>query len=661
LILTLAPTVTSEDSGELIAAAWHFGIPHPPGYPLWTMVCGVFLRVFAIGSVAWRANLFSALCSSLAAGLAYGAIRELHVSRAAAAGASLVWVLARWSWSQSVITEVYPLNSALTAAVLWCVLRWARTGRPGGLIVGSLLMGLGMSNHHLIALAGLALVIWAFVHRPALVRRWRLGLLCVLMFMLGLLPYLYLPLRAREAPPVNWGDPSTPQRFWEHVTRHQYGTVGPMPVAEPRSPTRVAAQLGYLATSVIDDLSVPLSIVALIGIGLLAFRDRSSLVLVLLWFMLTGVVFVLMANYNLDRMSRWAMRVFFIPISLGLAIPIAVALDAGGRLLLHRAGAGRRLAVTGAAALPLAAALIQATVHWRHCNYSNYWYAYDHAGNLLHCMMPRAILFPSGDHNTFPLVHARLVEGKRPDVEIADMYGYLRPGLYADRPADSAESPEAWLLKTARRPAYYTTKKQPPVAAARFVPAGILYHLLPDGYALEDRDLLAGCRYRNLTSPTVIDFGASNILADYEFFSGLHELQSGRGDAALIHFGRATDYGFGIKELYNNIGSALSEHGRFADAIPYYIEAARLDRRYLLPRRNLVRLYRSTGRLTEARAELERTTTLFPEDPRAFSELGFLLRDHFSDRVGAQGAWRRSLQLDPEQPEVRNALRGLRP
>jgi hypothetical protein len=35
--LTLAPEVTLEDSGELATGSYYAGIPHPPGYPFWTI------------------------------------------------------------------------------------------------------------------------------------------------------------------------------------------------------------------------------------------------------------------------------------------------------------------------------------------------------------------------------------------------------------------------------------------------------------------------------------------------------------------------------------------------------------------------------------------------------------------------------------------------
>ena len=50
---TLGPTITGEDSGEFVAAAYTLGIPHPPGYPLYCMVGHLFTWL-PWGEVAWR-------------------------------------------------------------------------------------------------------------------------------------------------------------------------------------------------------------------------------------------------------------------------------------------------------------------------------------------------------------------------------------------------------------------------------------------------------------------------------------------------------------------------------------------------------------------------------------------------------------------------------
>ena len=54
-LLTLAPTVTAEDSGELITAAYTLGVAHPPGFPLWCLLGKLFQ--FPVGSFAHSGGL----------------------------------------------------------------------------------------------------------------------------------------------------------------------------------------------------------------------------------------------------------------------------------------------------------------------------------------------------------------------------------------------------------------------------------------------------------------------------------------------------------------------------------------------------------------------------------------------------------------------------
>lgn len=377
---TLAPTVTSEDSGELIAAAWSFGVPHPPGYPIWTLLNGLFARLVPVGPVAFRTNLCSALCSSVAAVVLYGALRTLRFTQLAAASVALVWVFGRWSWSQSVITEVYSLNSLFTAAVLWCGLRWYCLRRLRYLMYASLLLGLGMTNHHVIALVGLAMTIWILTLAPGLLRRVRLIAVCVALFLAGLLPYVYLPVRAAASPSMNWGDPSTLDRFWAHVSRRQYGAVGPTRVAEPRSAARLSRQLRYVAASVADDLTPILAVASIAGFVLMLRRNRATALLAVLWLGATGGLFAVLANFDLDPTSQWVMRVFLIPVSMALAPGLACLIDFLSDAV-HRLRAKNRdwLGSSVRVCLALAGPIVLLVAHWHECNYSRYWYARDHA------------------------------------------------------------------------------------------------------------------------------------------------------------------------------------------------------------------------------------------------------------------------------------------
>ena len=73
--LTLQPTVGLEDSGELIVASDYLGVPHPPGYPIWTLLTWFFQWIFHNISFhghpnpAWAVNWFSAFSGALACGI----------------------------------------------------------------------------------------------------------------------------------------------------------------------------------------------------------------------------------------------------------------------------------------------------------------------------------------------------------------------------------------------------------------------------------------------------------------------------------------------------------------------------------------------------------------------------------------------------------------
>jgi hypothetical protein len=49
-VYTVAPNVTLEDSGEFLTAAYHWGVPHPPGYPVWAISANIFERIIPFGN-----------------------------------------------------------------------------------------------------------------------------------------------------------------------------------------------------------------------------------------------------------------------------------------------------------------------------------------------------------------------------------------------------------------------------------------------------------------------------------------------------------------------------------------------------------------------------------------------------------------------------------
>ncbi|MGN0853292.1 MAG: protein O-mannosyl-transferase family [Kiritimatiellia bacterium] len=188
---TLGPSVGLEDSGELATAADHLGVPHPPGYPFWSLCCWFFCRLFSwvtyMGqpTPAWAVSLFSAVAGAFAAGCtamlicrsgsdmldsmaadalaanaADGARRKnAAMSLAGGLGGSLVFAFSPVEWSQSTIVEIYSLNALFLMAVFLLSYRWMRKPSDRILWLTSFIFGLGLTNYQVLLLAAVPLAI----------------------------------------------------------------------------------------------------------------------------------------------------------------------------------------------------------------------------------------------------------------------------------------------------------------------------------------------------------------------------------------------------------------------------------------------------------------------------------------------------------------------
>ena len=58
-------------SGDFILAAHHFGVAHPPGYPLYVTFGYLWIKIFPFGSPAFKLNLVTSFIGGLAAWIVY--------------------------------------------------------------------------------------------------------------------------------------------------------------------------------------------------------------------------------------------------------------------------------------------------------------------------------------------------------------------------------------------------------------------------------------------------------------------------------------------------------------------------------------------------------------------------------------------------------------
>ena len=321
---TLAPTILPYDSPNLLDAPMLqmqvcvLGMSHPTGYPSYLMLSHLFTYL-PVGDCAYRANLASATYAALAVSALFGAGYLLSGRRVvAAASAALAFGLGVTLWSQAVIAEVYTLNALFVALSLLTLLLWREYRKDRYLLLAAFLVGLSMTDHLTSGLLLPASVLFVALVEWAKLVEWRLVLKAAGLFVVGLTPYLYLPIRSAMDPPFIANNPTNFERFWYVVSggnlRGGFFAFGPAEL-----PDRLAFYWSYL----LDNFNWGLVVAGLVGFVALILWDRAAAAL--FGFLFLGWLFHAIENDIPD------IDVYFIPtylvVSLWIAVGIGLTLE----------------------------------------------------------------------------------------------------------------------------------------------------------------------------------------------------------------------------------------------------------------------------------------------------------------------------------------------
>ena len=394
--LSLHGSTPGGDSGELLAEACLGGTPHPPGYPLFTMMSSLamgvswprvhlsasgYLPVLSfVSSKAWRVNHLCALLGTATAAIMASASHLLfdsmsgHSSRlspACCVGA-LLFALSPLVWEYSLSAEVFALNNFFVAAEIWLT-AMALTCHAAGekqrwILWGAFCCGLAMANQHASLLSLAPLVASVVVScSPTLAASKMLVstlLISAALCLTGLSSYLYLylasSLRATEG---SWGDLRTLSGLLRHVLRSEYGTFQ---LGASRASTENAWQRLWLyvqhAQSESGQALLPLVVVGAAGCRWLRSRSAgapsrsssSALLLALLssWLFYTLVWHCVLSNIPLSSPMPFGVHARF---WMQPNIFLCVGAGAGARTIVWaaqcaldaRQAAARRVAYAG--------------------------------------------------------------------------------------------------------------------------------------------------------------------------------------------------------------------------------------------------------------------------------------------------------------------------
>jgi tetratricopeptide (TPR) repeat protein len=126
-----------------------------------------------------------------------------------------------------------------------------------------------------------------------------------------------------------------------------------------------------------------------------------------------------------------------------------------------------------------------------------------------------------------------------------------------------------------------------------------------------------------------------------------------QGKDALPSLQKATELLPGDAETYGNLGNALQDHGRAADAAAAYRRAIQIKPDFADVHDHLGTALRDLGQLDEAVASFHRALQIRPNYAEAYGNLGNALLG-LGRRDEALASYRRALQINPELAEAHN-------
>ena len=383
---TLSPTIMWYDRAEFVVGSHVLGIAHNTGYPLY-MILGKLFTFLPLGDIAYRVNLMSAVFAALAALLVFLIVRLITQRQFPAFIAGATIAFSSTFWANAIWADAHSLNAFLTLLILYLLVVWREKGDINYLYLAFLTFGLSLGNHRLILVIWPAMLLFLLLGvkgRPFPVRL-RPILLPLLFLLVGFSVHLYLPIRAMQDPPVNWGDPA---RVWDFLDLALLGT-GQSGAYDP-SPLNMWHRRGILWDFPSYDFTVPGLALAAIGIVWLSRYDRRFLTLTSVPALLTAFVII---TYRIHDIYD-----YFIPISLMVAIWLGIGVHQltgwlvwmlnrldGTRLRIIRPTVGRYSLYLLFLALPLSLLLNNFHLLDRSDDYE----AYDFAYNTLSSLPPQ--------------------------------------------------------------------------------------------------------------------------------------------------------------------------------------------------------------------------------------------------------------------------------
>lgn len=455
--LMTMPTLVVFEDPPIFNMLCYYGQPaHPPGYPLYSMLCYPFSHLpFLTPAIA--GNVLSALFGSAACSVLYFITRHLTQSVWAAYIAAFAYGFSELFWSQSIIQEVYTLHALLFLLTVFMTLLYVRYKDPKFLTWLAFVYGLALANHWpliVLASAGILLLlvpVWKsfWAHLSNLLFFFKL---LAIFLAAAVLPYLYIlvsniPSDINFLGPIdNWF------KFWFYVARTGYSGVDNQLVSW--FDKWMFAR--FLATGVWVQFGAIFAPFVIAGFILQWFRWHWSLCLgLVLMYLSSSYLLLTLLNFSYTELYASVFGIYQLHAYSVFALWGGLCAQEIF-VWIRKVTQSKTVVKATTVAAVLFLSMSVGWANWQHNDRSGAHFAYDYSELVLQSIEKDAILITLGDLH-MPILKRYILDKVRPDVTVYNSQGLLLGKRYVEALTSDKNKKEALLnlIENEDRPVYY--------------------------------------------------------------------------------------------------------------------------------------------------------------------------------------------------------------
>jgi hypothetical protein len=403
-----APGIVFGDSPELALSSYSLGIAHPPGYPLFSIITKFFSYLQPFQDYAKKCNTFSVFISSLTLTILFYTINLLYNNKLTALIATLTTGFSYIYFKQSLVTEVYALNSFFVILITFSLVKYTKTNDKRWLYLSSFIGGIGLGNHH--TLIGILFSAFMFMFSK------KVGLktffTSLLFLLLGITVYIYLPLRSLNNPILDWGNPENLDNFISVITREQFGFGN-----NDYNFVKIQAQILHYFTFLKEQFYIPLLLLTFYGFYKLKKINLPFCLYLLLIFLINGLLTFLVLNP--DENEFFLVEEFLTPSIIACSFFIAFG--------IYEISKKNKPIYILIGVLSIIALLYKFTEQKKQITEKNNLFAKNYAMDTLNILPDNSVIIGEADYTTFPLLYTKHFYFKNKDITILDADFFMLP------------------------------------------------------------------------------------------------------------------------------------------------------------------------------------------------------------------------------------------